>query len=210
MTATKICGIKTPEALNAAMDAGARFIGFVFYTNSVRYIAPDQAAQLSRLMPTGVRSVGLFVNPSDRELEQVLGRVPLDMIQLHGDETPERTAEVRVRFEMPVIKALPVRDAADIEVAYAFQDVADWLLFDAKAPSGEYGGTGISFDWRLLDGRRFTKPWMLSGGLTADTVGQALAILKPDAVDVSSGVEAERGVKDAAKIRAFIDAVNAV
>lgn len=210
MTATKICGIKTPEALNATIDAGARFIGFVFYTNSVRYIAPDQAAQLSRLMPTGVRSVGLFVNPSDRELEQVLGRVPLDMIQLHGDETPERTAEVRVRFEMPVIKALPVRDVADIEVAYAFQDVADWLLFDAKAPSGEYGGTGTSFDWRLLDGRRFTKPWMLSGGLTADTVGQALAILKPDAVDVSSGVEAERGMKDAAKIRAFIDAVNAV
>jgi phosphoribosylanthranilate isomerase len=210
MTQVKICGIKTPEALEAAYGAGARFVGLVFYPTSSRFIHPDQAWELVRQIPTGVRSVGLFVNPTDRDLETILGRVPLDMVQLHGDETPKRVEEVRLSTEMPVIKAMPVSGMQDIEKAREYEDVADWLLFDAKAPAGQYGGTGESFDWNLLKDRSFTKPWMLSGGLNAENVASALKILAPAAVDVSSGVESVRGVKDPLKIKAFIEAVKAV
>ena len=210
MVQVKICGIKTPESLAASCDAGARFIGFVFYQNSARYLHPDQAWELARQIPTGVRSVGLFVDPSDRDLDLALGHMPLDMLQLHGEETPERVSEIRLRYEMPIIKALPIQNAQDVEAAHAYEDVADWLLFDTKASAGEYGGTGHSFDWNLLSGKTFKKPWMLSGGLTAENIAQALSVLKPDVVDVSSGVESTRGVKDPAKIKAFIEAVKAV
>jgi phosphoribosylanthranilate isomerase len=209
-TDIKICGIKTPEALSAAYEGGARYVGFVFYPSSVRYLQPAQARELALRVPTGVKTVGLFVNASDHDLQQILGTVPLDILQLHGDETPQRVGEIRTRFEMPVMKAIPVANVYDIAAAKSYEDSADWLLFDTKAPAGEYGGTGQSFDWSLLAGQSFKKPWMLSGGLSAENVHQALKTLKPAAVDVSSGVESARGIKDADKIKAFIAAVKAV
>ncbi len=208
---TKICGIKTPQALNAATSNGARFIGFVFYPPSPRHIDVNIAQDLAYQLPTGVRGVGLFVDPTDEQLETVLSRVQLDMIQLHGNEIPERVAQIKEKHVMPIIKAFPVRTAEDIDRAEDFSEVADWFLFDAKPPNADLpGGTGHSFDWGLLKGKSFSKPWMLSGGLTIENVGDALKDLSPNAVDVSSGVEAVRGEKDADKIKAFLAAVNAL
>lgn len=207
MVQVKICGIKTPEILQVAVEAGARFIGFVFYPPSPRSIATDTAKELALMLPTGVRAVGLFVNPTDEQLDAVTGCVPLDMLQLHGDETLQRVAEIKARFALPVIKAFPVSTVEDFRCAEDYT-AADWFLFDAKPQQDNiYGGTGQSFDWTLLRGKSFSKPWMLSGGLTPENVGQALEILSPTAVDVSSGVESSRGVKDEAKIRAFLAAV---
>ena len=208
MTHSKICGIKTPEALRVSVDNGARFLGFVFYPPSPRHVPIDIAKELSLLVPTGVRSVGLFVDPTDAQLASVLGKVQIDMIQLHGDETPKRVAEIKAQYQMPIIKAFPVAGEGDLEGVEEYAKAADWYLFDAKATDGGVsGGTGKSFDWTILQGRSFSKPWMLSGGLDADNVNQALSLLSPDAVDVSSGVEFTRGVKDDAKIKAFLDAV---
>lgn len=207
---TKICGIRTPDALQAAVEGGARFVGFVFYSPSPRAISLDMAKELALTLPTGVRSVALFVDPSDEALEAVLGHVPIDMIQLHGDETPTRVAQIREKYTLPVIKAFPVRTEDDIEKVGDYA-AADWFLFDAKSVDPNFhGGTGQSFDWNLLKGKIFSKPWMLSGGLTPENVRDALGVLSPDAVDVSSGVERARGVKDAGKIRAFLAAVNGV
>ena len=209
-TQAKICGIKTPEALNAAIEGGARYIGFVFYPPSPRHIEIDTARELAIMLPTGVRGVGLFVDPTDEELDAVLGKVQLDMIQLHNDESPERVSEIKQKYQMPIIKAFPVRDEEDISHVEEYTD-ADWYLFDAKsADPAMPGGTGKSFDWSILSGKSFDKPWMLSGGLTQDNVGAALSVLSPTALDVSSGVESTRGVKDTNKIRAFIEAVNGV
>jgi len=210
MVHVKICGIKTPEALTAAIEAGARYIGFVFYPPSPRNIERDTAKELALMMPTGVRSVGLFVDPDDAFLDAVLGHVPLDMIQLHGTETPARVREIKQKYAMPIIKALSVSCAEDLEAA-GEHDEADWLLFDAKSSDPAMpGGMGQVFDWHILQGKKFSKPWMLSGGLTPENVVNALEILRPDAVDVSSGVESARGIKDNLKIRAFIHAVNAL
>ncbi|MGH1456070.1 MAG: phosphoribosylanthranilate isomerase [Alphaproteobacteria bacterium] len=209
-TQTKICGIKTPEALRAAVEGSARFIGFVFYPPSPRHVPIDTAKELALMLPTGVRSVALFVDPTDEQLDAVLGKVQIDMIQLHGNESPSRVSEIKARYAMPIIKAFPVREAGDIDVAADYTD-ADWLLFDAKSSDpSQHGGTGQSFDWSLLEGKSFDKPWMLSGGLTPENVGEALFVLKPNAVDVSSGVESSKGVKDEGKIRAFLGAVNAL
>ncbi|MBI1300947.1 MAG: phosphoribosylanthranilate isomerase [Alphaproteobacteria bacterium] len=203
---SKICGIKTPEALKAATENGARFIGFVFYNPSPRHVEIDIARELAYALPTGVRGVGLFVDPTEEEIERVLSSVQLDMIQLHGDEPPIRVQHLKDRFLMPIIKAIPVRDGTDIEKARDY-GAADWILFDTKV-DGQHGGTGQSFDWSLLRDKSFEKPWMLSGGLTPDNVAEAIGIASPDAVDVSSGVEAGRGEKDPAKIKAFLEAVN--
>lgn len=208
MTDVKICGLSTPETLQTAIEAGARFVGFVFYPPSPRNVSFDRAYELARAVPTGVRSVGLFVDPDDAQLERVLTGIQLDMVQLHGSETPERVAQIKAQFSMPVMKAIRVASAQDLEGLEAHEEVADWLLFDAKPENATLpGGTGQSFDWTILEGRTFKKPWMLSGGLSADTVQEALRILKPDAVDVSSGVESVPGQKDPQKIRAFIKAV---
>lgn len=206
MTAVKICGLSEPVTLKAACKAGARFVGFVFHPASPRHLSFDTAATLAREVPTGIRAVALFVDPDDALLERILGGIPLDMIQLHGEETPARVAEIRAKFNMPVMKAIRVATAEDLAPVPAFEAVADWLLFDTKSSEAP-GGTGHTFNWTILKNRRFTKPWMLGGGLTAENVGQALSILKPDAVDVSSGVESARGIKDEKKIRAFIEAV---
>lgn len=208
MTDIKICGIKTPEILSSVARSGARFAGFVFVENSPRAIHPEQARLLARQLPTGLRSVGLFVDPDDETLSRVFATVPLDMIQLHGSESVARVQAIKSRFAVPVIKAIPIANADDLALAETYLPVVDWLLFDAKLPSSQMtGGNGVPFDWTILKGKKFAKPWMLSGGLTAENVAEALAVLSPDALDVSSGVESERGVKDAAKIAAFVAAV---
>lgn len=208
-TEVKICGVNTPESVDAAVAAGARYVGFVFYPPSPRAVTPDLAAQLARRLPTGVRAVGLFVEPGDPELDETLSKVPLDLLQLHGGETPGRVAEVREAISLPVMKAVRVADAEDVTAAAAFVDAVDILLFDAKPPKNVTalpGGNGIAFDWSLLAGKTWPVPWMLSGGLTVENVAAAVAATGAPAVDTSSGVEARPGVKDVDKIHAFVKA----
>lgn len=206
MTGIKICGLKEAETLQAALGAGANYIGFVFYPQSPRAINPQTAHALSREIPGDVTTVGLFVDPTDKEINATLSRIRLGMIQLHGNESPLRIIEIKAAYKLPVMKAIRIGGVDDLAQIEKFEKVADWLLFDTKV-EGEAGGTGKSFDWNLLKGKTFKKPWMLGGGLNAGNVRDALNILQPDAVDVSSGVESARGVKDPEKIRAFIDAV---
>jgi phosphoribosylanthranilate isomerase len=203
----KICGITTPEALTAAVEGGARQIGLVFFPRSPRYMAPPMAAELARAVPTGVRVVGLFVDPDEEELEHVIGTVPLDILQLHGKETPERVAGIRQTWRMPVMKAIPVAEPEDLAPAELYAEVADILLFDAKPPRNVAalpGGNGIAFDWRLLQGRSWKKPWMLSGGLNAGNLAEAVRLTGASAVDVSSGVEDRPGHKDPVLVRDFL------
>jgi len=207
--AVKICGVTTPEALDAAIAGGARYVGFVFYPPSPRALDPVLAAELARRLPTGVRSVGLFVEPADAELDRALSTVPLDLVQLHGQETPGRVAEIRRALSLPVMKAVRVAEAGDLDAAKDYAAVADILLFDAKPPRNVAalpGGNGIAFDWTLLAGRRWPKPWMLSGGLDAGNVAEAIALTGAPAVDVSSGVEDRPGHKDPTKVTAFLAA----
>ncbi|MBP2232184.1 phosphoribosylanthranilate isomerase [Azospirillum agricola] len=210
---TKICGLSEPESLRAAVTGGARYVGFVFYPPSPRAVAPSLAAELARLVPTGVRSVGLFVDPDDEFLEHVVSQVPLDLIQLHGKENPRRIAEVRARYQIPVMKAVKVGGPEDLTAALEFAEVADRLLFDAKPPakvSALPGGNGIAFDWTLLAGRSWPKPWMLSGGLTPENVAEAVRVTGATELDVSSGVEDRPGHKDPALVRAFLSAAAAL
>lgn len=207
MTAVKICGLSEPKTLQVSIEAGARFVGFVFYPPSPRNVSFEIAWNLARTVPTGVRSVGLFVDPDDAFLDHILSGIQLDMIQLHGDENPARIMDIKACYNMPVMKAIRVAGPQDLETVPAYETVADWLLFDAKIPNDLPGGTGHSFDWNILKGRSFKKPWMLGGGLNPENVGEALRILTPAAVDVSSGVESTRGIKDAGKIKAFIEAI---
>lgn len=204
-TKVKICGIKTPDAMTAALESGADFVGFVFHSASPRHIEIEVAAYLSSYVPDHVTVTGLFVDPTDEILSQTLENVRIDLIQLHGNETPERVAAIKTKFGKPVMVALSISTPEDLEQAKAYKD-ADWLLFDAKGTADMPGGNGLTFDWQLLDGLTIDKPWMLAGGLTPDNVGEAIRLTHPHAVDVSSGVEASRGVKDPAKIRAFIEA----
>ena len=206
----KICGLTEPETLHAAVSGGARYVGFVFYPPSPRSIAPSMAAELARLVPTGVRTVGLFVDPDDDFLEHVVSQVPFDLIQLHGKETPRRIAEVKAAFNIPVMKAIKVGGPEDLAAALDIAEVADRLLFDAKPPakvSALPGGNGIAFDWTLLAGRSWTKPWMLSGGLKPENAAEAVRTTGATALDVSSGVEDRPGHKDPALIRRFLDSV---
>lgn len=205
----KICGVNTPESVDAAVAAGARYVGFVFYPPSPRAVTLDLAAQLARRLPTGVRSVGLFVEPGDDDLDETLAKVPLDLLQLHGGETPGRVAEIKQAVSLPVMKAVRVAEAADVAEAAAFAPHVDRLLFDAKPPKNVTalpGGNGIAFDWSLLTDLDLPVPWMLSGGLTAENVAEAIAATGATAVDTSSGVETRPGVKDVDKIHAFVTA----
>ncbi|MCB9987966.1 MAG: phosphoribosylanthranilate isomerase [Rhodospirillales bacterium] len=206
MVSIKICGIKDNKTLSAAVKNGARFVGFVFYPPSPRAVDPALAAMLIRELPTGVEAVGLFVNPTDQELERAAA-TGITMIQLHGNESQNRVKDVQKRFNLPVIKALRLADASDLIQASDFEGIADWLLFDTKI-SGQEGGTGQTFDWTILKDYRSKTPWMLAGGLNARNVNEALTVLSPDAVDVSSGVETTPGQKDAGQIKEFIDAVH--
>jgi len=204
----KICGLTEEEAVDAAIDAGAEFIGVVFYEKSPRFVTIDRAAELFDMVPEEIGRVGLFVNPDNALLDQVMNNLRLDYFQLHGTESPERVEEIRLEYGMPVIKAIAVGSAEDLDAAHAYADVADWLLFDAKAPAGadRPGGNAVSFDWTLLSGRKWPCPWMLAGGLTPENVAEAVRLSGARAVDVSSGVESSPGVKDFEKIDAFIRA----
>lgn len=207
----KICGLKDAAALAAALDGGAAYVGFMFYPPSPRAIGPAVAKPLAAAAAGKTCRVGLFVDPTDVEIASVLGDVDLDMLQLHGAETPERTHQVKARFGLPVIKAAPVATAADLVAADAWRAAADVMLYDAKPPvrpDALPGGNAHSFDWRLLADAPPAGDWMLSGGLTPENVGAAIAVARPPAVDVSSGVERSRGVKDPDRIRAFLAAVD--
>jgi len=204
----KICGLTDPAALDAAVQAGAAYVGFVFFPRSPRNIAPADAAALAAQVPAGVCKVALTVDADDAALDALTAAVPLDMLQLHGGESPERVAQVRARYGLPVMKAVGIADAPDLTAIDAYAKAADQLLIDAKPPKQATlpGGNGLAFDWRLLQGRRWPLPWMLAGGLTPDNVAQAAHLTGARQVDVSSGVESSRGVKDPALIRDFINA----
>ncbi len=210
----KICGITTAEAMDAATRAGASLVGLVFYPPSPRCLDLAQAATLAARVPAGIVRVGVFVDPQDDMLAATLERIPLELIQLHGAETPRRVAEIRSRFERPVMKAIKIAAAEDPETAVPYLGVADRLLFDAKPPrhmtEALPGGNALSFDWRLLAGRTWTRPWMLSGGLDADNLSEAVEISGARAVDVSSGVEDRPGVKSAEKIARLLDTARAL
>jgi phosphoribosylanthranilate isomerase len=204
----KICGITTEEAMDAAIEAGADYVGLVFFPPSPRNIDAERAAELVQFMPDDILKVGLFVDPADQLLDEVLTHVRLDLVQLHGHETPERIEFIRQEFAVPVMKVIPVASAEDLAMADQFAEVADRLLFDAKAPkdADRPGGNAQSFDWTILKDRKFRLPWMLAGGLTPANVAEAARISGAPAVDVSSGVESEPGVKDPALIHAFVKA----
>ncbi|CUH75140.1 phosphoribosylanthranilate isomerase [Tropicibacter naphthalenivorans] len=204
----KICGLTRAADVEAVAEAGASYAGFVFFPKSPRNVSVAQARELAVLAPVGLAKVGLVVNPTDALLDEILAEVPLDIIQLHGAESPERVAEVRARYGLPVMKAVGVAEEADLAKVASYQGVADQILIDAKPPKEADlpGGNGLAFDWRLVAGRRFGKPWMLAGGLTPENVGTAVAMTGVRQVDVSSGVESAPGVKDAGTIRAFVEA----
>jgi len=206
----KICGINAPAALAAAVEGGADYVGFVFYPPSPRAVTPAAAAALAAAAPARLRKVALVVDADDALLQEILDAAPIDLLQLHGSESVERVAAVRARFGVPVMKVLRVAGAGDVAAAAAYEPVADRLLFDAKPPRDMTGalpgGNALAFDWQLLAGRTWALPWMLSGGLNADNVAEALRVSGARAVDVSSGVEDRPGVKNPDKIRAFIAA----
>jgi phosphoribosylanthranilate isomerase len=205
----KICGLKTPETLDAAIAARADFIGLVFFGKSPRCVDPAQAAALAARTAGRAGVVGLFVDPTPEFLASVLATVPLGHIQLHGSESPGEVAAIAARHGVPVWKALGVRKRADVLAADRFAGAAARVLFDAKPPEGADlpGGNGLRIDWAVLKGARPALPWMLAGGLDPDNVAEAIAITGAPAVDVSSGVESAPGVKDPARITAFCAAV---
>lgn len=208
-TEVKTCGLNDSTAVDAAVKAGAAYVGFVFFPPSPRHIAPTRAAELIARVPDGIKKVGLFVDADDAFITDVLDHASLDMLQFHGTETPERVAEVRAKFRVPVMKAVAIAGPEDVARAHVYEVVSDQLLFDAKAPEGadRPGGNALAFDWALIAGEPWARPWMLAGGLTADNVAEAIGATGAQMVDVSSGIEDRPGHKDVAKIRAFVEAV---
>ncbi|MEL6689822.1 MAG: phosphoribosylanthranilate isomerase [Pseudomonadota bacterium] len=204
----KFCGLTRPEDIRAAATAGAAYIGFNFFPKSPRYVTPAEAAALAPLAGDMVK-VALVVNPDDALLDELTSTVPLDMIQLHGFESVERVAEVKARTGLPVMKVLGVADAEDVARIAEYEAVADQILVDAKPPKDAVlpGGNGVAFDWRLLDGRAWSKPWMLAGGLTSANVAEAVRLTGADQVDLASGIESAPGVKDAGLMEAFAAAL---
>lgn len=207
----KICGLSDQAGVVAAVEAGARYLGFNFFPKSPRYVTPEKAAELALTVPVGVAKVGLVVNAENDLLDQITALVPLDFLQLHGSETPDRVTEIRTRYGLPVIKVIGVAEAADLAQIDIYSAVADQLLIDAKAPKGAVlpGGNGMAFDWQLLASRKYwTKPWMLAGGLTPENVAEAIRKTGARQVDAASGIETAPGVKDAALMRSFVAAAN--
>ncbi len=204
----KICGIKSPEAIAAAVQGGARYIGLNFYPPSPRSVTPTQAAMLATPVPAHIAKVGLFVDADDATLAATLQEVKLDLLQLHGGETPQRVAEIKRKFKLPVMKVVKIASQQDVDGVAAFIEVADRLLFDAQEPKNVAGslpgGNGLAFDWSLLAKRQWPLPWMLGGGLTAENLPAAIAATEAACVDVSSGVEEQRGVKSVEKIARFL------
>lgn len=206
--AVKICGLNSMDAIGASIASGARFVGFIFYPPSPRSLTPDQAAPLVKAVVPGVTRVGVFVDPDDATLAATIAKVPLDMLQFHGSETPERLAAIKDRYRLKVMKAIKVASEIDLQAARNFFTTADWLMFDAKPPKDRQGalpgGNALAFDWELLRQKNWPLPWMLSGGLTVDNLAEAVKISRAEVVDVSSGVERRPGEKDLDKIRGFL------
>lgn len=212
MTVTaKICGINDPEAMRAAIAGGASHVGLVFYPPSPRAVNPGEAMALSAVVPERVQKVGLFVDPEDDQIDKTLFVVKLDMLQLHGDETPDRVRDLKARTGKKVMKVIKVSEPEDLVRAEAYVRIADALMFDAKPPKGMKdalpGGNAVSFDWRILSGRKWPLPWMLAGGLTKDNVATAVELSGARIVDTSSGVEDVPGHKNVNKIAEFLRAV---
>ena len=204
----KICGLSHSEQVLASAEAGASYIGFVFFEKSPRNLTFEAANKLASYAPVGLAKVALVVNADDRFLDTLIESVPLDVLQLHGSETPERTAQIKQRYRLPVMKAVGVATAADLVALEAYMRVSDQVLVDAKPSEEENlpGGNGLAFDWDLIVGRRWPVPWMLAGGLTPANVASAVRLTGARQVDVSSGVESLAGVKDPDMIHAFIRA----
>jgi phosphoribosylanthranilate isomerase len=204
----KICGITSADAVDAAASAGAAFGGLVFHPNSPRNVELEQARSLADQMRGRLKSVALIVDKDDAGIEALVGLVRPDFLQLHGSESARRAAYIRGKFRLPVIKAIPVATQVDLFAASEYEDAADMLMFDARPPKGAQrpGGHGAAFDWKILSGRNFTKPWFLAGGLTQDNIAHAVELSGARLVDVSSGVECAPGVKDPQRIRDFIQA----
>lgn len=205
----KICGINSPAAMAALLKAGVDFAGLTFFAKSPRFVSAGQADMLARQSGSGIRRVGLFVDADDGMISDAVEAARLDVLQLHGEETPQRAAALRARYGLPVWKVVSVRGTDDIAAARKWQGAADLILFDAKTPSNAElpGGMGVRFDWSLLAGFRSALPWGLAGGLSPDNVAQAIAMTGAPLVDVASGVESAPGVKDVDKIAAFCQAV---
>lgn len=204
----KVCGMKQPERIEQAAALGASLLGFIFYPPSPRYVDPARARDLLSAVPAGIETVGIIVDASDAEIDAILQAAPLDILQLHGYETPERVEAIALHSGCRVMKALRVETAADLDDLAAYADVADMILFDAKPPRDANwpGGHGLPFDWRLLQDIRLTKPWALAGGLHAGNLEAAVGLTGAPIVDVSSGVESRPGVKDPEKLEAFFAA----
>lgn len=211
--AAKICGLSSEAAVTAAVEGGAAYLGFVFYPPSPRVVSPARAAALCALVSSGVQRVGLFVDAEDDAIRAVLDQAPIDILQFHGHESPDRVADAKLRFHRPVMKAIAVAAPEDVVAAARYEADADLLLFDAKPPrrvDALPGGNGLAFDWRLIAGRKWRRPWMLSGGLTAELLPEAVRVSGAQAVDVSSGVERRPGDKDPTKIREFLAAARSL
>lgn len=201
----KICGLTRKQDIREAVIAGASYIGLVFFEKSPRHVSPELARELALEAPVGIVKVGLFVNPDDALLESILKIVPLDMIQLHGSESPERVQEIKARFRLPIMKAFGISDASDLE-KLADYDVVDQFLLDAKPPKDAVlpGGNGVAFDWDLLKNMKIDKPWLLAGGLSPQNIAEAVEKTGALQVDVSSGVESAPGIKDKDLMESFI------
>ncbi|MFN3605766.1 MAG: phosphoribosylanthranilate isomerase [Cypionkella sp.] len=206
----KICGLRSAADVLAAARAGAAYGGFVFFEKSPRHVSIAQARDLVRAAPSGIAKVALVVNAEDAFLDAMLAETPFDMLQLHGHEPPARVSEIRARYGLPVMKAVGIADAGDLAAAFDYALVADQILIDAKPPKDADlpGGNGLAFDWRLVAQRRWLRPWMLAGGLTAGNVASAIALTNARQVDVSSGVESAVGVKDAGLMADFVRAAS--
>ena len=207
----KICGLDRPETVDGAVNAGAEMLGFVFYPPSPRNLTASAASRLTNRVPAGVKRVGLFVDPTDEMITTVLNQNVLDLIQLHGNEPPERVAEIKDITRLKVIKVLKVTDIRDLKYVSVYQGVAEWLMFDALAPKNMKralpGGNALSFDWNILARANIPTPWILAGGLNLENVKEAMSTSGAKVVDVSSGVEKLPGVKCVEKIKSFIRAV---
>lgn len=201
----KICGLTQAVDVEAAVGAGAAYLGFVFFPRSPRNVLVPQAASLAVMVPSGVAKVALTVDADDATLDAIVDIVPVDMLQLHGSESPDRVAEVRARYGLPVMKAVGIAGEADLPKLMDYSLVSDQILVDAKPPGDADlpGGNGLAFDWRLLVGRHWLRPWMLAGGLTPENVAEAIRLTGARQVDVSSGVESAPGMKDRDRIAAF-------
>ena len=206
--AIKFCGLRKLDDIETAARTGARYVGLMFFPPSPRHLELEQAQALVQATPSDLSKVGVSVNPTNTFLETLLSYVSLDMLQLHGQESPERIAEIKKKFGLPVIKAIGLSDSSDLPQIAQYTQAADQILVDAKPPKGGAlpGGNALSFDWRLIKNQQWTKPWLLAGGLTPENVGQAIALTNAKQIDVSSGIESYPGMKDPQLMEKFAKA----